>query len=293
MAIISAGVIMNMIFALVFAVVAFLFGVKETPTVVGGVMAGGAAWQAGVRADDDILEVAGRKVHHLPHMTGEIVNGDLAHGIPLLIQRPGVKDPLEIVVKPEQLGGKPTIGVVSSGELKLAKEKNVLPFEPESAAANAKGPFMPGDRIVQIGDQSIGSYGQLQDFLVAHADEDLTVTVARPKEAGGKEAKPEDSEKVQVAVPKSPMKQFGLIMEMGPISAIQTHSPAAKAEIQAGDLLKTVDGKPVADPMRLPDELHKRAGAEVALGLERGGKPLEVKVKLSSLPRYAPSDTAG
>ena len=74
-------------------------------------------------------------------MTEEIVNGDLAHGIPLLIQRPGVKDPLEIVVKPEQLGGKPTIGVFSSSELKLVNEKNVLPFEPESAAANAKGPL--------------------------------------------------------------------------------------------------------------------------------------------------------
>ena len=119
------------------------------------------------------------------------------------------------------------------------------------------------------------------------------MTVARSKEAGGKEAKPEDTEKVQVTVPKSPMKQFGLIMEMGPIAAVQTDSPAAKAGIQAGDLLKTIDGKPVADPMRLPDELHKRAGTEVALGLERGGKPLEVKVKLSSTPRYAPSDTAG
>ena len=116
------------------------------------------------------------------------------------------------------------------------------------------------------------------------------MTVARSKEAGGKEAKPEDTENVQVIVPKSPMKQFGLIMEMGPIAAVQTDSPAAEAGIQAGDLLKTVDGKPVADPMRLPDELHKRAGAEVALGLERGGKPLEVKVKLSSTPRYAPSE---
>ena len=96
MAIISAGVIMNMIFALVFAVVAFaFFGVKQNPTVVGSVMAGGAAWQAGVQADDEILEVAGRKVHNFRHMTEEIVNADLAHGIPLLIQRPGVKDPLD------------------------------------------------------------------------------------------------------------------------------------------------------------------------------------------------------
>jgi len=289
MAIISAGVIMNMIFALVFAVVAFLFGVKQNPTVVGGVMAGGAAWQAGVQADDKVEEVAGRKVYNFRRMTEEIINGDVSQGIPLLIQRPGVNDPLEIIVKPEQLGGKPTIGVLSSSELKLINEKNVLPFFPESAAATAKGLFMPGDRIVQIGDQRIGSYGQLQDYLVAHADEDLTVTVARSKETNSKTVKLEDMEKVQVTVPKSPMKQFGLIMEMGPIATVQLDSPAAKAGIQAGDLLKTIDDKPIADPMKLPDELHKRAGMEVTLGLERAGKPIKVTVKLSTTPRYSPS----
>ena len=67
---------------------------KQNPTIVGSVVAGGAAWQAGMQADDKILEVAGRKVHNFRRMTEEIVNGDLAHGIPLLIQRPGVKDPL-------------------------------------------------------------------------------------------------------------------------------------------------------------------------------------------------------
>jgi len=291
MAIISAGVIMNMIFALVFAVIAFdLFGVKQTPTVVGGAWAGGAAWQAGIGSDDDILEVAGRKVHNFRQMTGEVINADLAegHGIPLLIRRPGVKDPLEIIVKPEQLAGAPRIGVFGSWDLKLVNEKNILPVLPESAAANANGPFMPGDRIVRIGGQPIGSYGQLQDYLVAHADEDLTVTVARSKNASGKNAEGDEVEEVQISVPKSPMKQFGLIMEMGPIAAVQADSPAVKAGIQTGDLLKTVDGKPVADPMKLPDEFHKRAGAEVTLGLERQGKPLEVKVRLSS-PRYSPS----
>jgi len=288
MAIISAGVIMNMIFALVFAIVAFRVGVKQSPTIVGGVVPGGAAWQAGIRADDKVLEVAGRKVYNFRRMTEEVVNADLAHGIPLLIQRPGIDAPLEIVVHAEELAGAPRIGVVSSFELNIRNEKNVLPFYPETAAANANGPFMPGDRIVQINDRPIRTFGQLQDFLTAHADENLTVTVARPKTPGEKEAGPEDTNSVRISVPKSPMKQFGLVMEMGPVAAVQIDSPAAKVGIQAGDLLKTVDGKPVADPMRLPDEFHKRAGAEIVLGLDRGGKPIEVKAKLSSTTRYAP-----
>jgi regulator of sigma E protease len=290
MAIISAGVIMNMIFALVFAIIAFPYGVKQNPTVVGSVVAGGAAWQAGLKADDKVLEVAGRKVYHFRNMTEEIVNDDVPGGIPLLIQRPNVADPFNVVVKPEQLGGKPTIGVLSSAELKLANEKNTLPYLPDSAAANAKGPLLPGDRILKIGDQSIGSYGALQEFLVAHAADELTVTVARSKEGSGSGSKPEDLAKVQVTVPKSPIKQFGLVMEMGAIAAVQARSPAADKRIQPGDRLRTVDGKPVADPMRLPDVLRKRAGSEVTLGLERNGKPLELKVQLSATPCYLPSE---
>ena len=133
---------------------------------------------------------------------------------------------------------------------------------------------MPGDRIVQIDGQPIGSYGQLQDFLVAHADDDLTVTVARSRKLGGKGAKPEETEKVQVTVPKSPMKQFGLIMEMGPIAAVQTDSPAAKAGIQAWRSAE-VDRRQAGGR---PDEAARRTSqagrSPVALGLERDGKPL-------------------
>ncbi len=295
MAIISAGVIMNMIFAVVFAVIAFaFFGVKDQPTIVGVVMPGGAAWQAGVQPDDEVLEVAGRRVHSFRRMTEEIINGDAEHGIPLLIRRAGIENPLEIVVKPQQLLGRPTIGIGSTSELVLAKDKDSIPFEPESAAANAKGPFLPGDRIIQINGHPIGSYGQLQSSLVAHGADELTVTVARSRNAGAQVATQGETENVQVTVPTSPVKQFGLIMEMGPISAVQTQSPAAEAGIQAGDLLKTIDGKAVADPMRLPEELHSaflhgRAGAEIELGLERDGKTLTVKVKPSGSPRYAPA----
>ena len=221
-------------------------------------------------------------------MTDEIVNADLAHGISLLVRRPGVEKPFEIVVEPEHLLGKPTIGVGSSAELRLFKERNELPFHPGSAAAEAKGPLLPGDRIEQINGQAIRSYGQLQDFLAAHAADDLTVTVARTKEDGG--AHPEDLEKVQIRVPKNPMRQFGLGMALGPIAAVRQRSPAVEAGLQRGDLLRAIDGKPVADPMRLPYELRQRAGTEILLEVERGGKPLRMKVKLSSSSEYAPSD---
>src|SRR5262249_20565899 len=84
MAIISAGVIMNMIFAVVFAAAAYAIGVKENPSIVGSIVAGGGAWQAGIRADDDVLEADGRKIRTYGQFVQQVVNCDTEHGIPLL-----------------------------------------------------------------------------------------------------------------------------------------------------------------------------------------------------------------
>ena len=61
MAIISGGVIMNVIFAFIAAVIAFEVGVKQQPCEVGGVIPGDAAWKAGFRIGDRILMIAGKR----------------------------------------------------------------------------------------------------------------------------------------------------------------------------------------------------------------------------------------
>ena len=64
-------------------------------------------------------------------------------------------------------------------------------------------------------------------------------------------------------LPPNPMRQLvaGLEMTIGPIAAIQEGSPAAKAGLRAGDVLKkiAVAGKQesIGDPMTLPDRLFK------------------------------------
>ena len=62
MAIISAGVVMNLIFALVAAVVAFGLGVRQARAASAQFMPGDGAWQADLRVGDEILEVNGRPV---------------------------------------------------------------------------------------------------------------------------------------------------------------------------------------------------------------------------------------
>ena len=57
MAIISAGVVMNVIFAFVFAVAAYRAGVEQVSAVAGGVTPGEGAWQAGIQVGDEVVEI--------------------------------------------------------------------------------------------------------------------------------------------------------------------------------------------------------------------------------------------
>ena len=49
-------------------------------------------------------------------------------------------------------------------------------------------------------------------------------------------------------------------MKMGPITAIQDHSPAAEAGLKAGDQIMAIDGHPVGDPLTLPERMRRKAG---------------------------------
>jgi regulator of sigma E protease len=68
MAIISAGVFNNMVSAVLFFILAFLFGVTYEPAVVGNVAPGMPAWQAGLRMGDRITRVGNREDSQLRFM---------------------------------------------------------------------------------------------------------------------------------------------------------------------------------------------------------------------------------
>ena len=108
MAIISAGVIMNVIFAFLMAVVAFWVGVPQSPCIVGGVLSGDPAWQADLRPGDEILEISGQKMKQFRDLNTAITLGDIdaGDGVPLLVRRPDENgkfgEPFKVSVKPDR-----------------------------------------------------------------------------------------------------------------------------------------------------------------------------------------------
>jgi regulator of sigma E protease len=302
MAIIAAGVIMNVIFAFLMAVVAFWMGVPQTPCIVGGVMPGDPAWQVGLRPGDEILEIAGKKMKQFRDLQTAIILGniDVGEGVPILVQRPDehgkLGTPFEVSVKPDRSRGAFFIGVANQYTTRLAEDKKTwlvgkrFSLVPGSAADLAEPKFHNGDKIVKIDDAIIDDYSQINREMIQKADRKLTVVVERAEV--GADGKPsENVQRIAIPVKPNPMRHLGLALKMSKISAVQKDSPAAQAGIKAGDRLLS----PTADdPMKLPQLFNRQAGKTVELKIRSPGEkqPRSVPVKLREPLEYYPSNEA-
>lgn len=290
MAIISAGVVMNVVFAFLAAAVAYQLGVEQIRCAVGSVFAGEAAWRADIRPGDRIETVADRPVRRFNDLRAAISLGNIGRGVPVTVQRiepDGTAKQERMTVEPDRLREAPTIGISNGFDL-LLRDPPALPGSP---AALANPPFRPGDRIVQIDEMPVQSYGQVHALLARQSDRPVRITVQR---GPAPEMPPDQSgqpELVTITVPPNPMRQLGLLMRMGPITAIQQHSPAAEAGLQPGDVIEQVDGRPVADPVLLPEMFRQLAlaGRSVVLTVRRPGanEPLQKVVPLRLAPYVA------
>jgi len=278
MAIISAGVVMNVIFAFLAAMWAYQLGVKTIPCVVSHLTPGGPAWRAGLQPGDEIIRIGNIEHPRFDDLMSSVMLGDLSRGVDLVLDRTGVSDPIAVTVFPEKVDKKPVIGVHPPYITTLHQEKAVWDGTP---AAAAEPPFEPGDEILAVDGQAVATYAELQTQLAQHPEVPLTFRVARaaaPVEAGvSSTSAPTEAE---VVVAPNPMRTLGLAMNMGKIMAVQPESPAAAAGLKEGDFIVRVGDVSPVDPFELPDQSRRLAGQTVKIAVSREGykEPLELEV---------------
>lgn len=265
MAIISAGVTMNVLTAILFYALAFGLGSESQPPVIGEVRPGKPAWQAGIRRGDRITEFNGRGVTNFRDLalnvavsTGEI---DLKG-----VHRDGT--PFEAVITPDTTGTRPQIGIYPSASLKLAdKDQGVdSPVVAGTIAAKAEPPFELGDEIVKVGGVETKSFAEFQDQLAARGSEPTTITVSRRQAT--KDPEVFETKTVDITVGVEFFRTLGLKLDAGQIASIQKGSPAEAAGIKVGDKLAKINGRSIGldiDPMQLPNEFVKLQGQRVEL----------------------------
>jgi regulator of sigma E protease len=303
MLIISAGVVMNVIFAFIFAVVAYGMGVPYTPAIVSETVPGAPAWVQGLEPGDVILQIGKREDPTVKQLQGDITLASQTDGLLCRVKRAATGEVEEVRLTPDRgrsrLG---TIGVIFGPvELTLRKEqptledspaaaaKLVAPAEPEILWGNAR--LAGGDQIIRVNDAPVSSYRELAAEMVRHPDRPLSIVVRRsePVKNGGEPTTPPKTQDLTFEIASAPLKRLGIAMKMGPIAAIQIGSPAESAGLKPGDVIEAVDGQSANDPagawdsFTLPEYFRHAAdaGRQIAVDVLRGEVEGESPQKLS------------
>ncbi len=319
MLIISAGVIMNVILAAVCFVGVFnTTGVEKIAAVIGHVDAGSPAWQAGLRPGSDITRIGGSERPTFDDLMGEVMNWTGDTPIPIDYRFDGVSGHIDPAPRPNDLAGKLMLGIgpADSSELIDIRGDKSPPVVPGSAASRAKPPFEAGDVIVATTDPDDPTrvtplpddprtpvpgktdYFALTQRLQRLAGREMTMTVRR-----------KNGTTADIVVPPAFHTYFGITLTMGPVQAVRSGSTAQRADVRAksaaqdGDVITAIevsegDGKTLRyssvkstklaanvrelplDPMRLPSDLRRWAGA-------RGTEARSVKLTLERTVGHA------
>ncbi len=124
--VISAGVIMNLLFALITIPIAFSIGVPFEAPVLGAVQTGGPAWTAGLEVGDRVITINGR-----PILSFEDVATDVAvtHGpLQLEYERGGERRTVTLEARDLSGRGVPEIGIGPTWErLRITADLTALP----------------------------------------------------------------------------------------------------------------------------------------------------------------------
>ena len=130
-----------------------------------------------------------------------------------------------------------------------------------------------GDEIVRVGDVAVADFRAFAAEVARHPGEPLRITVKRPIKTnsdGVPESAASRPSEWTFEIPVLMRRSFGLVMKMGPITAVQIGSPAAAAGLKKDDVITAVDGKSLSaadagesgwNPDTLPELMRQAAAA--------------------------------
>ncbi len=285
-AVISAGVIMNVIFALIFFTIVFLHGLEQRAPVIGFVEDGSPAQKSyaeGHAGDSKYLGIEpGDKVYKINDTpvedfgTIQITSALAGEGETLRFHVRRGSESLVFPVVPER--NKTTnmlmVGVGNNATTTLADVEMDLPVE--LAKANVR----PGMKITKAGDMPVDDYAQLRRVLLAAKGEPVSIRFEPTDKAKG--AKPVTIE--ARATPRlaydEDAKQFhwlGLVVP-ATVQMVLEDTPAARAGIKQRDTILRIGQTTYPHHAQVTDLIKATDGRPFGVTLDRDGKRIDIEL---------------
>jgi regulator of sigma E protease len=277
MAIISAGVIMNVILGLGCFVYAYGQGMVEMPAKVGGVEPASPAYDAGMRSGDEIVAIDGRGDLSWNSMQLKIVLSSQGQALHFEVKRPEHEELIGLDIQPRRETGsdRPTIGVHNSNSLNLLAL--LLPSgmknPPQYPQAETTEDMLPVDTLVAVGPEGqeptqVQNIVQYHRLLARYQDQPLVHLIERHE--GTEDGPGKVLNRFDVTFPPAKFVDFGFRLAFENIAAIRKGSPADQAGFRKEDRIVKVGGGDV-DPVRLPSLCYDNAGKPMTFEVERTG----------------------
>ena len=148
---------------------------------------------------------------------------------------------------------------------------------PDSPAATAESPILPGDKIIAVNNQFVSSFSATADniieAIVLSTGPTIQFDIERPSRTGGIELVTTDIAPMRDEVFN--VRRVGI----SPASAvivgqIAPGSPAERAGLKTGDRILRVNFAPVFSPEHFADIVNDSGGQQLTLELVRDGKEM-------------------
>jgi regulator of sigma E protease len=156
------------------------------------------------------------------------------------------------------------------------------PYTPPTVAVKVDGPaakagLHTGDEIVRLGDQHINRYEDVVEAQYLYLGKSMPVEYRRGDQLLHGTIVPEYCERTDRYNNTMRLGEYGMDQLIRPVvGGFTPDSPAEAAGLRTGDLLLSIDGKPVDYFSRIPELIGDRAGHPVNIVYDRDGTRGEV-----------------
>lgn len=282
MGIISAGVVMNVIFGVVFFIVAFMIGVDFPKAVVGDVAPGSPAYVTyaeghegepafqGLRIGDAITELDGDRVRDMVDVRIATALADPAQEIAMTVERPGVEGTLTYNITPKMRLTVPGEAKMLSAGIRPSYTLRVRQMADKGDLYDAG--VRPGMRIAAVGGRDVEAYHELIAALAAERGRPVSVTFVGD---GGEAVRAELAATPQLARSDAGVSNLLGFVPATRVSSVMEDAPAEKAGVQQGDLLARVGETAWPSPTEVSGEVGEAGGDGVNVAVLREVERIE------------------